>query len=322
MDKAKTNVPVMLLFFNRPQPLKRVFEAVREAKPKQLFLVQDGPRANRESDVENIQACRRIVENIDWECEVYKDYSEENLGCGLRTYSGMTNCFKVVDRVLMIEDDTLPSQQFFRFCEELLERYKDDERINHISAFNHLGKNEFTTNSYFFTCVGGTWCVATWKRVWEKMEFSMDYLHDPEAVRCIRSIKFPRNHGKKILDISRKRYDVLKSGGRISAWTGQFGFERWLNSRLILTPTVNMMTNIGLTADSAHAVSDKKYLTRREQELFDSKIYSCNFPLQHPKYIIADNDYADKVQKRYMNPSALVKAWLIMEKRIRRLIFR
>ena len=321
MLKSKSNVPVMLLFFNRPEPLKKVFESIKKARPTKLFLVQDGPRENREDDIENIKKCRDIVSDIDWECDVVKDFSERNLGCGLRTYSGMTNCFKIVDRLLMVEDDTLPSQDFFPFCEELLDRYKNDERINHICGFNHLGKNNSTPNSYFFSNVGATWCVGTWKRVWEKMEFNMDYVKDKYAMKCINDIPFPKNHGKTIVKINSKRYQTLVEGGHISAWTGQFGFQRWLNSRLILIPSVNMMTNIGLTPDSAHAVSKKKLLPKAEQQLFDSPVYPCEFPLKHPKYIVADTDYARKVQNKYMNPNLFIKGWRILEGAIRKVIF-
>ena len=100
-----TNVPVAMIFFNRPDVFKKAFEAVRQVKPKKLFLIQDGARQNREDDVKNIEKCRDIVRNIDWECDVVRDYSDTNLGCGRRMYTGITNAFKTVDRLIIIEDD-------------------------------------------------------------------------------------------------------------------------------------------------------------------------------------------------------------------------
>ena len=122
MESYRTDVPVAIVFFNRPDTLKRVFEAVRAAKPERLFLIQDGARKGNQKDLENIEKCRSVVENIDWECEVSRDYSEENLGCGKRIFSGITKAFESVDRLIIIEDDIVVSPDFFRFCAENLKK--------------------------------------------------------------------------------------------------------------------------------------------------------------------------------------------------------
>ena len=124
MNRHKIDIPVALIFFNRPDTFEKVFNCIREQKPSILFLIQDGPRMNKPSDEENVAKCRQIAEGVDWDCTVYKDYSNSNLGCGKRVFSGLSNAFKIVDRLVIIEDDILISDTFLPFCQELLEKYK------------------------------------------------------------------------------------------------------------------------------------------------------------------------------------------------------
>ena len=147
------NAPVMLLFFNRPEPLKKVFEAVRRAQPSQLFLVQDGARDNNPDDHKNIQLCRDIVASVDWPCQVYRNYADSNMSCDHREYTGISWCFQYVDRLIVLEDDCLPSPGFFLLCEELLEKYKDSSDIQSISGFNRLQSYQ-SPYSYIFSKSG------------------------------------------------------------------------------------------------------------------------------------------------------------------------
>ena len=132
MFEMSEKTGVAIIFFNRPNTLKRVFEAVCKAKPKNLFLVQDGSRG--EEDEEKIKKCREIVEKIDWDCNVYKNYSDVNLGCGKRPQTGISWVFEHVERAIILEDDCVPQNSFFHFCDELLEKYADDKRVLMISA--------------------------------------------------------------------------------------------------------------------------------------------------------------------------------------------
>jgi len=103
--KSEIDVAVALIFFNRPDTLQKVFEKVKKASPSKLFLIQDGPRDNNESDKKLIEKCRNIVNDIDWECKVFKNYSDKNLGSGLRPYTGITWVFEHVDKAIFLEDD-------------------------------------------------------------------------------------------------------------------------------------------------------------------------------------------------------------------------
>ena len=141
------------------------------AKPSKLYLYQDGPRPNSPSDVGNIKECRRIVENIDWDCEVHELFQEKNYGCDPSEFIAIKWIFSHVDRAIILEDDDVPSQSFFPFCRELLEKFYDDKRINMICGMNHLGESTDNPNSYLFSKSGSIWGWATWKRnvdLWER----------------------------------------------------------------------------------------------------------------------------------------------------------
>ena len=160
--------PVMLLFFNRPEKLKRVFDVVRSLQPKKLFLVSDGARSDRPDDRPKIMQCRKVVENIDWECEVYRNYSDSNLTCDHREFTGISWCFEHTDRLIILEDDCLPEPDFLRLCDILLEKYKDNTNIHSVSGFNRVGIYE-SDYDYLFSKSSAGWGWATWKRVWDKI---------------------------------------------------------------------------------------------------------------------------------------------------------
>lgn len=155
MKSFNTDIAVAMIFFNRPDTLKVVFESVRKARPSKLYLIQDGARANRPKDAENIAKCREVVSDIDWECEVIRDFSDVNLGCGRRIFSGLSNVFAHEEYAAIVEDDIVIGESFLPFCKEMCERYKNDQRIHMISGMNHLGIYELCPYDYFFSQGGG-----------------------------------------------------------------------------------------------------------------------------------------------------------------------
>lgn len=312
MEKWEIDVPVYLNFFNRPDTFQYVFEAVKKAKPSKLFLSCDGPRANREDDVENVKKCQKIAEQIDWECEVHKNYSEENLGCGMRMYSGISWAFEYVDRLIVLEDDCVPSQDFFPFCEELLEKYKEDNRIYMINAMNHLIRYEATPNSYFFG-PGCCWGWATWKRAWQQMDFQMKFMDDEYSMRCIER-KYP--FYKNAYEEGKKKKSILDSGKKLSSWTYQSGMAAALESQMAIVPSVNLITNIGLTADSEHAVNNIRKLSRVTRQYFNAPTPQMTFPLKHPGYVVEDWNYFDLVQKKFKG-----NVFTCIEGYVRRILF-
>lgn len=305
MEKARIEIPVALVFFNRPEQFACVFETVKKAKPSKLFLIQDGPRFNNQKDVENIQKCREII-NIDWECDVESDFSEENLGCGKRVLTGLSRCFEKVDRLIILEDDCVPSQSFFTFCQEVLEKYKEDQRVGLITGMNHLNQFDRLESDYFFANVGSIAGWATWKRSWDDVLFDLDdIVLDSDAMRLLQNYEKHAPHRNSVYSNAKEKHNQIKCGQKLSSWSTQFGLAQILNSRLIVVPKVNLMTNIGLTEESANSVSNIKYVPRGLRPLYQLQLFEMNFPLKHPKYVISDLEY-NKAVDRLMRPNKFV----------------
>src|SRR3989344_7840291 len=169
MSDFKLTTPVAFLLFNRPETTARVFAASARAKPPNLLVVADGPRANRPGEAELCAAARAVIEKVDWDCEVVTHFSEVNLGCKCRMSSGVDWVFQTVPEAILLEDDCLPHPSFFRFCEEMLEGYRNDERISMIGGTNFQKGRERSPDSYYFSRYTHIWGWASWRRAWQKI---------------------------------------------------------------------------------------------------------------------------------------------------------
>ena len=290
------NTPVALIFFNRPDTLEKVFEQVKIARPKQLFLIQDGPR--NEADKEKIMQCRQIVEQVDWECEVHKDYSEVNLGCGVRPQSGITNALKVVDRIIILEDDCVPAQSFFRYCQELLEKYKDDERVCYVSGLNHFENWDCGESDYFFTKTGAIWGWATWSRAWNKYyDYYVSAVENKETLDLVKN----QIRNKYVAEDRAKAWvranKSKQNNEKLSYWDAQWGFIKYAQNMLVIVPKYNQIHNIGIGATSTHAqaTNSKKY--KKGKSAFFIPTTELEFPLKHPEIMVCDEKYDDMVYK-------------------------
>ena len=289
--------PVFLVFFNRPECLRLVFETVKQARPSILFLCQDGARVNNPQDRVNIERCREIVSHIDWDCELTLDYACENLGTGMRIYSGITNAFRKVESLIILEDDTVPCQSFFRFCHDLLEKYLHDQRVKIICGMNNLGTYDGTDEDYFFTDSGSCWGWATWRRAWENVEYDMPYLDNPKLMHVFEHYFHNRKDGRDLSRIGYARKKILNNGGKLSAWTYQHGMSQYLQAQLNIVPRKNMIRNVGLNDEATHAVNSIHKVPGGLQSVFFMKTYELDFPLKHPHYIINDKIYEYEVKK-------------------------
>lgn len=313
------DIPVALIFFNRPKEFEKVFNTVREAKPSRLFLIQDGAREDNVNDIINIQKCRDILKNIDWECDVNTDYSSTNLGCGRRIYTGLTKCFEEVDRLIILEDDCVPSQSFFPFCKELLEKYKNEKQIGMITGMNHFNTFDKVKSDYFFAKVGSIAGWATWKRMWDLVDYNMDYLAEEEVIRIFDNIDKYVPVWKGAYEKALKKKQILEKGGKLTSWSTQFGLSVMLNSPLIIVPKVNLMSNIGLSEESANSLKSIKLVPRRQRPLYRLKLFEMDFPLRHPKYIVDDYEY-DELVNNFMNPPKFIALWNKIESIFLRII--
>jgi hypothetical protein len=284
------DVPVLLIFMARPEQFKKVFEQVRMAKPSKLFLYQDGPRKERGSDIENIAKCREIAEKIDWNCQVYRFYQEENVGCDPSEYIAQKWMFEHVDRGIILEDDDVPSQSFFPFCKELLNRYANDTRIGYIAGMNHLDQyNNDTDNSYFFTSSGSIWGWATWKRTIDQWDEKLEFINDQNTMRLLKMVM-----GKNYFNNKKPVWLRHKTSGK-AHYESILNSSILLNSQLNIVPSKNLISNIGIAADSTHATDSIKKLPPKIRKLFFMKTHELEFPLKHPKYVINDMHYRNKV---------------------------
>ena len=176
MKPALVDVSVLILFFNRPEPLSQVFAQVKEARPSRLFLYQDGPRNDK--DMPGILACRELVAAIDWECEVHQLFQEKNYGCDPSNYLAQKWAFSMTDKCIVFEDDSVPSVSFFQFCKELLDKYEYDDRIGMIAGMNHEEITRGVPSDYFFTTTFSIWGWASWKRVIDQWDEHYSFLDD------------------------------------------------------------------------------------------------------------------------------------------------
>lgn len=303
LKTALIDVPVLLIFFTRPDTFKRVFDKVREARPRQLFLACDGPRDGQPQDEKLIDECKKIAENIDWNCEIYQNYSSRNMGCGMRPQTAITWAFEKVDRLVILEDDCVPHKSFFPFMEQMLEKYKNDERIGLVCGFNHFLYWDCGEYSYFYTKVGpmaGAW--GSWKRVWDQYDYMLKDIQNPLVQRLIyNDITYKRAKQKKVT-LFRKTAQKLVQGENISYWDIQFGYLKYAQSLLSIVPRFSLASNIGLGDGSTHAQNAKNSMP----SIFFSEEKILEFPLNHPPYLICDHEYDDKVDSTWGFPNPMV----------------
>lgn len=294
MEKVnyKIDIAVAMVFFNRPNQFSEVFESVRKAAPSKLFLIQDGARDGNEKDQKNILACRKIAETVDWDCEVYKIYSDVNLGCGKRISTGISEAFKYVSKLIILEDDCLPSDSFYPFCKDILEYYENDDRVNMISGMNHLGEFTQTTDDYMFATVGSIAGWATWKRAWDIIDFQMKNFEDANVQRLLKN--YSSTLYKKFSEFKQK----IDNKEKLTSWSTQRGLACILNSGLIVVPKVNLMSNIGADGEGVHTPPDIRMIPKGKRWLYELKLYSMDFPLKHTNYVIEDVEYTQAVKKK------------------------
>lgn len=311
----KIDVPVLCIFFARPEVLEITFEKIKEARPKTVLLWQDGPRDNHPDDIKNIEKCRRIVENIDWDCQIYKNYHEKNMGCDPSTFLAQKWAFSIVDKCIILEDDIVVSDSFFQFCNELLDKYENDERIDRICGLTLYQGVPDKRYSYFFSRSGSSTGWATWKRVADTWEEKYDFLNDPYALDLAR-----HRFGNRRFNYSVKRASK-HSQEEVPYWEHIIGFRTTLQSGLVIYPAVNLVENIGVTKNATHAPDNIEELPKDIRYMLEIQKEEMLFPLKHPKYIIEDYHYFDKMML-FINPNLFVKIRRKIEHQINKVIIR
>ncbi|NCR59703.1 MAG: glycosyltransferase family 2 protein [Microcystis aeruginosa LL13-06] len=274
MADFQLTTPVAFLIFNRPDTTARVFEAIRQAKPPKLLVVADGPRPDRPDDVENCKAARAIIDKVDWDCAVLKNYSEVNLGCGKRPATGITWVFEQVEEAIIFEDDCLPHPTFFRFCEELLNYYRHDERIMVISGNNFQFGRSRTNYSYYFSRYNHIWGWASWRRAWKYFDYDLKLWPKIKNENWLTSILEDKTAVKYWTKNFQRTYE-----GEPTVWDYRWTFACWIQNGLTILPNVNLVSNIGFGEGATHTSSSKSKVANLPVE-------EMIFPLKHPPFLL------------------------------------
>ncbi len=296
MDNKQCNVPILYIIFNRPEKTRRSFSEIRKARPTKLFITADGPRADRPTDTELCRQTREIVQNIDWPCEVKTFFRDKNVGTKIVGPTAIRWFFDNVDRGIILEDDGLPDQSFFTFCEELLEKYKNDRRIMHISGNNFQQKNKYYSvkEDYYFSRIPYIWGWATWKRAWDLFDNDLKLWPHVKAENILLKIfkddavvdRWAYQFDEGLKDTTDPRPQARLD------WDGRWALTCFAYNAVAITPRVNLVSNIGFDADARTPRNPK-------DPLANVPIQPIGTPLQHPEKIYI-NTLADKYTLKYI----------------------
>lgn len=316
---ALTDVPVLLMIFVRPKQLAESFKAIKSARPSKLLIVSDGPRESHPSDKSLNDECKLIVANIDWECEVYHQYSEVNRGMYVTAYDAFKWAFSIVDRLIFIEDDVVANFSFFKFCEEMLNKYENDLRVHTICGMNHLGTYEPPTADYFFSKAGSIWGFALWKRTYDTFEYDLKFNDDPYYKKMLVNSfhKAYRRHYDKSIGIKRDLYLKNNEMGDFELINGASFF---LQNGLMIIPKQNLISCHGISENAGHNVNHPLKMPKSLRRIFNMKTYDLKFPIVHPKYIIADANY-EKAVFKIMGNSNFIRFTRRVEGILRRIFY-
>lgn len=304
------NTAVLFLIFNRPDTASQVFEAIRRAKPPRLYIAADGPRAGRLEEAERCAEARRIATQVDWPCEVKTLFREANLGCKRAVSGGITWFFENEEQGIILEDDCLPDPTFFAYCDELLSRYRDDDRVMCITGDNFAseGGGIVIEHSYYFSRFNHIWGWATWRRAWASYDVGMKDWSTGLGEQVLGSV-FPDN-----APLRRFWMDCFSkvAAGEIDTWDYQWDFNCWRHGGMTCAPAANLISNVGFGAGATHTVD-------AESKLANLKTHALPLPLTHPPQV-QRNTTADRWSganlfplKRYSARRVLgrrLKAWL------------
>lgn len=293
--------PVLVVIFKRPELTRRLLEIVAAAKPSMLLVAADGPRGEFEA-----AACaeaRKAVSEIDWQCEVRTNFSDTNLGCGVRVHTAISWAFTLVDELIILEDDCVPNASFFRFCATLLDYYRDDERVMHVSGDNFVGPESNNGYSYYFSKYTHASGWATWRRAWQHFDWSLQRWPEAESAGILEAVHndpYERRYWREIF--ARLRL------GAPDIWDYQWNFACWSQSGLVALPAVNLVMNDGWGPDATHT---KDALAWPETAELGE--------IRHPPYVFR-NEAADSIQFNRNFGGADMKAYDSPRARFRRRI--
>lgn len=296
-------IPVLVLAFNRADHVAQAMQAIREYQPDRLYLECDGPRNDKVGEIEVVEATRQAMLNaIDWPCEIKTLFREENLGCAHAVYGAICWFFQNEEYGIICEDDVIIGTDFFRFCEELLPRYANEDKILSISAQNHSSRTDIQ-NSYVYSYRQNCWGWASWARAWQKMDMAMS------GVPNLSYSFFLKRFGL-VESIIRMRWytSAYKHLDTFNSWASRWFLSVLVNNGLVIVPGVNLAVNIG-TGGGTH------YHKGDINPYADLEIGKMEWPLQYNDSLVVE-----KEQAKYDSDDYLRLKKIGVLKRIRKLL--
>lgn len=260
--------PILLITFNRPKHTALVLAEIKKQKPRNLYVFQDGPRANIPDDLAKCNEVRELInKEINWGCKLNTQFETGNLGCGYGPVKAITWLFNNEEQGIILEDDCLPSSDFFRFCEKMLNMYSNDQRIWMISGMNRLEKWKPHSFSHLFTKFGTTWGWASYRRAWRNFDHNMDSWFSGDGKEKIKQIV-----GQKIFKVYENDINIHCSPERRKdVWDYHWHYARLYFSGLTIVPSVNLISNIGFDFEGTHTISV-------DNSIIKLKLLNLNFP--------------------------------------------
>ncbi len=296
MKNFSLDKPVLLLIYRRADTTELALNAIRQVKPKRLYVSAAGPADH--SDIEHCEAARAVIEKVDWECDVKRNFMTENRGCRLNVAHGISWAFEQEEEVIIIEDDCVATPSFFYFCSDLLERYREDERVMSISGTNFLFGNAPTRDSYFWSRYPNIWGWATWRNAWDLYDHELEKWSSADANGLLTNVIqewAPRTYWRMVMD--------FVEDGSLDAWDFVWFASCWMHGGLSAQPSVNLVKNVGFDDRATH--------TKKPNKLSRMPVSALELPLRHPE-ILERNQAADRRIERevYSNLPNLLRLWI------------
>ena len=292
-----TSIPILIITFNRPEYTRRVFEAIMACHPQELYIFQDGARVGNENDIIKCAKVREVVDSLTEgkQLRLHKYYADKNLGCGPGPMTALDWFFSENEMGIILEDDAVPHPDFFPYCEELLEKYKDDTEVRAIGSMN-VDVQRWGDGSYYFSMMNRNLCAwATWKRAWKAFDIKME-----NVSRC-QLRKALRNYGCGVLECEYwcDRLDEVHKdlcGGK--SWDMQFVMSIWMNHGKGIIPQVNLTSNIGTVSEATHSLG--------AGNIIENKPSYPIMPLHHPSSTEIQREADRQFHFRYFEPNKAV----------------
>lgn len=294
--------PILFIIFRRPETTARVFAKIKKIKPAVLYIAADGPRKNKPDEINLCNKTRALVEKIDWRCDIKRLYRKNNLGLRRAIPDALNWFFKTNSMGIILEDDCLPDDSFFWYCQEQLIRYKHDTKVMHIGGTNFLNKDDQDKNSYYFTKFPHVWGWATWRRAWKKYDYKMNSFPKDFLTNRL-GVKFESFWEKSYWFIL---FKAVKEG-KIDTWDYQWVYTTWKNNGISINPGVNLISNLGFGNGAVN--------TKRDNAKFSKMPTSSivkNLQYIRPKINQKFDSYTANIMFN-SNPLSVIARWIFYQ---------